>query len=129
MRSKLTVPACTWHQRSPSLLCVPPSVLGSQPHFCPNQPERVRSTGREGGQPLSASQQAPGYQAALGSQEKWRPGRHQAKGSRKVGPLFLPGPPSRKGASFLVPTLKRGLSLGRGWGLVPATLAYFQVKN
>lgn len=28
-----------------------------------------------------------------------------------------------------VPTLKRGLSLGRGWGLVPATLAYFQVKN
>lgn len=118
-RSKATVPACTWHQGSPC--CENPQVCAEVPaHFLAQ----------------AASQQAWGDQAVLRPQEKWPPGRHQARGSRKWDHSPTQDPPPRQGSSFLGPILgstvsipKRGLSLGRAWGLVPATLAYFQVKN
>ena len=123
VRSELVGEACSWHEGSPCCM-YPQSVLGPLPTFCPNQPKGVRGTGREEGSPswpprrpqMPGSPQAPGEMAS---------GRCQAWASRKVGPLFLTGPPSRKGALILVPTLgntvptsKRGLS-GDGLGSGP----------
>lgn len=113
----------------------PQSGLGPWPTSYPKQPEGLRSTGREGRQPLLASQQAPGLRQSSCPRRNGL-GEAPSQGTQKSGTLSFPGPSSRQGASFLVPTLgntvpttKRDLSLGRGWGLVPAILASFQVKN
>lgn len=79
-RSKATVPACTWHQGS--LCCENPQVCAEVPaHFLAQ----------------AASQQAWGDQAVLRPQEKWPPGRHQARGSRKWDHSPTQDPPSKAG--------------------------------
>lgn len=93
-------------------MCTPQSVLGPCT-LCPNQPEGVRSTGREGEQPLSNSQQ--GSQAVLRSQRNDLRGGTKPGNPEKQDHFFSQDPHQGRGASCLAP--------------IPATLAYFQVKN